>query len=620
MDNFKTRQAQVAERSVFLNRVLFSSLAILLLGGLIISRLIYLMVIESDELSLRSVNNTLRTQSIPAPRGLIYDRNSEVIAENKPKFQLEMVPEQVNKLESSLMYLTELGILDENEISAIEQRVRRNYQFKSIVIKRDLDEREMAIFANNRMLLKGFDIKSRLTRNYPQNEIYAHVVGYMGSISSSDYERFDPVFYTGKEQIGKSAIEREYEHILRGVPGKQKLLVNVRGRVMDEIEKEAFTSGNDIILTLNSELQRTAYESMAEKKGSVVAMDPRNGEILAMISMPSFNPTAISLGLSQSDFDKLNRDKKKPLFNRATAGQYPPGSTVKPMLALGALDMGIVDSEYYLPCEGEFKLPNYSRPFRDWATHGSVNAKRAIQASCDVYFYETAVEMGIERMSTFLKKFNLGEKTKLDLGNEKKGVVPNQEWKRNNFKSKENQNWYLGETVIAGIGQGYMLATPMQLAYATSIIANRGFAFKPHILKQINLKDSDEVLKTESERINHVMNIDDKYWDIVFDGMNAVVNEQRGTAYGVFPENSDIAGKTGTSQVFSMDKRSGDDVPEELRDHGLFIGFAPINNPEIVIAVLVENGGGGRVAAAPVAEKMFSKFQEIRGKKVVASN
>ena len=620
MDNFKTRQAQVEERSVFLNRILFSSLAILLLGGLIISRLIYLMVIESDELSLRSVNNTLRTQSIPAPRGLIFDRNIEVIAENKPKFQLEMVPEQVNKLESSLMYLTELGILDENEISAIEQRVRRNYQFKSIVIKRDLDEREMAIFANNRMLLKGFDIKSRLTRNYPQNEIYAHVVGYMGSISSSDYQRFDPAFYTGKEQIGKSAIEREYEHILRGVPGKQKLLVNVRGRVMDEIEKEAFTSGNDIILTLNSELQRTAYESMAGKKGSVVAMDPRNGEILAMISMPSFNPTAISLGLSQSDFDKLNRDKKKPLFNRATAGQYPPGSTVKPMLALGALDMGIVDSEYYLPCEGEFKLPNYSRPFRDWAAHGSVNAKRAIQASCDVYFYETAVEMGIERMSTFLKKFNLGEKTKLDLGNEKKGVVPNQEWKRNNFKSKENQNWYLGETVIAGIGQGYMLATPMQLAYATSIIANRGFAFKPHILKQINLKDSDEVLKTESERINHVMNIDDKYWDIVFDGMNAVVNEQRGTAYGVFPVNSDIAGKTGTSQVFSMDKRSGDDVPEELRDHGLFIGFAPIKNPEIVIAVLVENGGGGRVAAAPVAEKMFSKFQEIRGKKVVASN
>ena len=252
-----------------------------------------------------------------------------------------MVPEQVNNLKGSLLYLTELGLLNENEIPIIEQRAQKNYQFKSIVIKRDLDQREMAIFANNRMLLKGFDINSRLTRNYPQNEIYAHVAGYMGSISNSDYQRFDPSFYTGKEQIGKSAIEREYEHILRGVPGKKKLLVNVRGRVMNEIEKEAFRSGNDIILTLNSELQRTAYDSMAGKKGSVVALDPRNGEILAMISMPSFDPTAISLGLSQSDFNKLNRDKKRPLFNRAIAGQYPPGSTVKPLLALGALDMGL---------------------------------------------------------------------------------------------------------------------------------------------------------------------------------------------------------------------------------------------------------------------------------------
>ncbi len=227
IDNFKTKQTQEAERSVFLNRIIFSSFAILLLGGLIISRLIYLMVIESDALSLRSVNNTLRTQSIPAPRGLIFDRNNEVIAENKPKFQLEMIPEQVNQLDNSLLSLTDLGILSKEEIITIEERVRKNYQFKSIVVKRNLNEREIAILANNRMLLKGFDIKSRLTRNYPQNEIYAHVVGYMGSISKSDYERFDPSFYTGKEQIGKSAIEREYEHILRGAPGKQKLLLLV---------------------------------------------------------------------------------------------------------------------------------------------------------------------------------------------------------------------------------------------------------------------------------------------------------------------------------------------------------------------------------------------------------
>ena len=310
MVNFKSTQTQEAEKSVFLNRILFSSLAILLLGGLIVTRLVYLMVIETDELSLRSINNTLRTQSIPAPRGLIYDRNNQIIAENLPKFQLEMIPEQVIELENSLLHLTDLGILSVDEIPIIKGRIQkqRNYQFKSIVIKRNLNERQMARFANNRMLLKGFDIKSRLTRNYAQGEIYAHVVGYMGSISSNDYQRFDPSFYTGKEQIGKSAIEREYEHILRGIPGKQKLLVNVRGRVMDEIEKEAFESGNNIVLTLNSELQKTAYDSMEGKKGSVVAMDPRNGEILAMISVPSFDPTAISLGLSQSEFRKLSNN------------------------------------------------------------------------------------------------------------------------------------------------------------------------------------------------------------------------------------------------------------------------------------------------------------------------
>ena len=620
MENFKSKQTQEAEKSVFISRIIFSSLAILFLGGLILTRLFYLMVIESDQLKLRSVNNTLRTHSIPAPRGLILDRNSKVIADNQPKFQLEMIPEQVTDSKYSLSYLSELGIINSNEIEIIQERVKKNFQFKNIVIKRDLNEREMAIFANNRSLLKGFNINSRLTRNYPLNDMFAHVVGYMGSISRNDYEVFDPSFYTGKEQIGKSAIEREYEHILRGIPGKEKLLVNVRGRIMDIVSKDPFSSGNDIVLTLNSELQKIAYESMLGKKGSVVAIDPRNGEILAMVSMPSFNPTAISLGLTQAEFNKLNRNQKRPLFNRSIAGQYPPGSTIKPMLALGALDMGILDSEHYHTCEGEFRLPNYSRPFGDWATHGSVNTRRAIQASCDVYFYESAVKMGIEKMSVFLKQFNLGDITNIDLGFEKKGLVPNKEWKKKNFQSGQNQNWYMGETVIAGIGQGYMLATPLQLAYATSIIANKGYAFKPYLLKQINLKNTGEILETKPEKIEHLMDIDERYWNVVFDGMNAVVNEKRGTAYGIFPENSNIAGKTGTSQVFSMDKRTGNDVPEKLRDHGLFIGFAPIENPEIVIAVIVENGGGGRVAASPVAEKVFSKFMEIGDIKIVQSN
>ena len=280
------------------------------------------------------------------------------------------------------------------------------------------------------------------------------------------------------------------------------------------------------------------------------------------------------------------------------------------MIALGALEMGIIDPDVFMPCEGKFFLPNYSRPFNDWSTHGAVNVVRAIQASCDVYFYEIANEMGIDKMSHFLKRFNLGAPTQIDMDSEKNGVMPNKEWKRNNFTSRENQSWYKGETVIAGIGQGYMLATPLQLALATAIIANKGKAHKPHMLKAIEFTNSGEIQILESESINFINSIDDKNWDLIHEGMKAVVNERRGTAYGIFPDNSPIAGKTGSSQVFSIDKRSGDEVPEELRDHGLFIGFAPINKPEIIVSIIVENGGGGRIAAAPVAEKIFTSYLE----------
>jgi len=351
---------------------------------------------------------------------------------------------------------------------------------------------------------------------------------------------------------------------------------------------------------------------MGKQKGAVVILDASNGEILVMLSTPSFDPNKLSIGLTQKEFNTLSKNKNKPLFNRAIAGQYPPGSTIKPMIALGALEMGIIDPDVFMPCEGRFFLPNYSRPFNDWSVHGAVNVVRAIQASCDVYFYEIATEMGIDKMSHFLKQFNLGAPTQVDIGSEKNGVMPNKEWKRNNFTSRENQSWYKGETVIAGIGQGYMLATPLQLALATAIIANKGQAHKPHILKAIEFTNSGEIQLLESESIDYINSIDDKNWDLIHEGMKAVVNERRGTAYGIFPDNSPIAGKTGSSQVFSIDKRSGDEIPEELRDHGLFIGFAPIDKPEIIVSIIVENGGGGRIAAAPVAEKIFTSYLEGR--------
>ena len=606
---FKSSNTQQTEKEVFFSRVLFCSLVILILASIIFTRLFYLMVIESDDYKLRSANNTIRTQSVPASRGLIFDRNGDILASNEPVFQLEMIPEQVIDINKTLENLAELQLISKDNFSEINKRIERNLQFKSIVLKRNLDDREVAIFANNRINFKGIDIKSRLSRHYPKGEAFAHTLGYVGSISSGDYSRFDPGFYTGKEQIGKTSIERNFESYLRGQPGIQKLLVNVRGRVMETIDQDPFQPGNNLTLTIDSDLQEVAYKAMGDQKGAVVILDASNGEILVMVSTPSFDPNQLSLGLTQDEFNAFTRNKKKPLFNRAIAGQYPPGSTIKPMIALGALEMGIVEPELYMPCEGKFLLPNYSRPFNDWATHGSVNVVRAIQASCDVYFYEVANEMGIEKMSLFLKKFNLGAPTEIDINPEKNGVVPNREWKRNNFSSRENQSWYQGETIIAGIGQGYMLATPLQLAVATAIVANRGSAHKPHLLKAIENTKTGEFQYIGSEKINYLEDIKKENWDLVHEGMVAVVNEQRGTAYGVFPDNSPIAGKTGSSQVFSIDRSTSDkEVPLELRDHGLFVGYAPLDKPEIIVSIIVENGGGGRVSAAPVAEKIFNSY------------
>ena len=606
---FKSSNTQEKEKEVFFSRVLFCSLVILILASIIFTRLFYLMVIESDDYKLRSANNTIRTQSVPASRGLSFDRNGDILASNQPVFQLEMIPEQVIDINKTLQNLAELELISKDNFSEINKRIERNLQFKSIVLKRNLDDTEVAIFANNRINFKGIDIKSRLSRHYPKGEAFAHTLGYVGSISSGDYSRFDPGFYTGKEQIGKTSIERNFESYLRGQPGIQKLLVNVRGRVMETIDQDPFQPGNNLTLTIDSDLQEVAHKAMGDQKGAVVILDASNGEILVMVSTPSFDPNQLSLGLTQDEFNAFTRNKKKPLFNRAIAGQYPPGSTIKPMIALGALEMGIVEPELYMPCEGKFLLPNYSRPFNDWATHGSVNVVRAIQASCDVYFYEVANEMGIEKMSLFLKKFNLGAPTEIDINPEKNGVVPNREWKRNNFSSRENQSWYQGETIIAGIGQGYMLATPLQLAVATAIVANRGSAHKPHLLKAIENTKTGEFQYIGSEKINYLEDIKEENWDLVHQGMVAVVNERRGTAYGVFPDNSPIAGKTGSSQVFSIDRSTSEkEVPLELRDHGLFVGYAPLDKPEIIVSIIVENGGGGRVSAAPVAEKIFNSY------------
>tara|TARA_B100001105_G_scaffold34293_1_gene23980 strand:+ start:1824 stop:3656 length:1833 start_codon:yes stop_codon:yes gene_type:complete len=607
---FKSGATQETEKKIFLSRIVFSISIIVLLVTLILLRLVQLQIYDSDKYKLRSMNNTIRTHSLPATRGLIYDRNNQVLAENQPVFQLEMIPEQIEDVEQTLNRLIELEVIDARKLDVIKDNVRKNYQFKSIVLNNRLTEKQMAVFANNRTGFKGVDIKARLSRHYPKKEIVAHALGYVGTISSIDYSVFDPSIYTGQEQIGKTSIERDYERLLHGKPGNEKVLVNVRGRVMESLGKKPFSPGSNLILTLDTKLQEIAYEAMKDKKGAVVGIDPSNGEILILVSTPSYDPNLFSRGMTKLEYKVFETNEDKPLFNRAIAGQYPPGSVIKPMLGLAGLHLGFIDPAKYEPCDGAFLLPNYSRPFKDWRMHGPVNLKEAIQASCDVYFYKTAIKMGIDNMSDFLSKFNLGIPTEIDISQEKAGIVPNPSWKKNNFKSKENQSWYKGETVIAGIGQGYMLTTPLQLAFATSMIANKGKSYKPHLVKGIRDSDLNKTEYIEPVMVNYLDDIDLNHWEIIHMGMKAVINQKGGTAYGMFDNNYPLAGKTGSSQIYSTEKTKGDNVPEEFQDHGLFIGFAPPDNPKIALAIIVENGISGRTAAAPVAKKILDVFLE----------
>ncbi|SVB05153.1 uncharacterized protein METZ01_LOCUS158007, partial [marine metagenome] len=605
---FKSGATQETEKTIFLSRIVFSVSTIALLVTLILLRLVQLQIYDSDKYKLRSMNNTIRTHSLPATRGLIYDRNNQVLAENQPVFQLEMIPEQIEDVEQTLNRLIDLEIIEARKLDRIKDNIRKNYQFKSIVLNNRLTERQMAVFANNRTGFKGVDIKARLSRHYPKKEIVAHALGYVGTISSMDYSVFDPSIYTGQEQIGKTSIERDYERLLHGKPGNEEVLVNVRGRVMESLGKKPFSPGSNLILTLDTKLQEIAYEAMKDKKGAVVGIDPSNGEILILVSTPSYDPNLLSRGMTRSEYKVFETNKDKPLFNRAIAGQYPPGSVIKPMLGLAGLHLGFIDPTKYEPCDGAFLLPDYSRPFKDWRMHGPVNLKEAIQASCDVYFYKTAIKMGIDNMSDFLSKFNLGSPTEIDIGQEKVGIVPNPSWKKNNFKSKENQSWYKGETVITGIGQGYMLTTPLQLAFATSMIANKGKSYKPHLVKGITDSGLNKTEYIEPVMVNYLDDIDLNHWEIIHMGMKAVINQKGGTAYGMFDNNYPLAGKTGSSQIYSTEKTKGDNVPEEFQDHGLFIGFAPPDNPKIALAIIVENGISGRTAAAPVAKKILDVF------------
>jgi penicillin-binding protein 2 len=482
---------------------------------------------------------------------------------------------------------------------------------------------EISRFAIQRPRFPGVDFQPRLVRHYPYGELAAHAIGYVGALSAADLERLDPAAYAGTAHTGKTGVEFFNEDKLHGETGYRQIVTNARGRQVAAdsrglthtlLESESPQHGENLYLSLDLDLQRIATAALEGQRGSVVAIDPSNGEVLALVSAPTFDPNTFALGMSTSEFNALQFNLNQPLFNRAVRGNYPPGSLIKPMLALAALETGATNLTRRTFCRGFYTLPGSTHRYRDWRPqgHGEVDLHDAIAQSCDVYFYEISREIGIEGMHTYLTQFGLGSETGVDVVGEKKGLVPSREWKRQAFSDRPNQVWFPGETVIASIGQGYMLTTPLQLAHATATLAMRGQRFRPHLVAATENPITGERSLTVPEALPGVTIENEFYWDSVIGAMNAVMQSETGTARasGLGAPYS-MAGKSGTAQVFSVaqeEKYNEEDVTERLRDHALFIAFAPLDDPQIAVAVVVENGSGGSRVAAPIARRVMDQY------------
>lgn len=618
------------EQRLFLSRVVAAAAVVLLLTGVLVVRLVQLQVFDYQRFSELSQDNRLRIEPLPPTRGLIFDRNGLVVAENLPTWQLVAIPEQIANLDELLLDLAELGLTDPAEHQLLADLIRSHRGFERVKL-RNLSETEAARFAVRRHHYPGIDIQEGLVRYYPFGPASAHAIGYVGSISSGDLERIDRRNYAATSHIGKTGIERSYEDVLHGEVGYRQQVVNARGRVLLDpaaedgagasagLETRWPVPGRNVFLSLDMRLQLATHEALAGSRGAAVAIDPRNGDVLALVSAPAFDPNRLAAGLSRSDFAALNTDQNKPMFNRALAGRYPPGSTVKPFFGLAALHHESKSPHDHTYCPGFFRLPGNSHRYRDWKPqgHGSIDLHGAIVESCDVYFYQLAVDLGIERMASALTSFGFGPPTGIDITGEFGGVVPSPEWKRSQpqFTRPEDRVWFPGETVITGIGQGYMLATPLQLAHATATLAAHGKRYQPRLM--IGTEDTFDggVSYAEPEALEAV-EIDAAQWQIVQDAMVGVTSGPRGSARASMRgAEYVVAGKTGTAQVFSVaqeEQYDEEEVDERLRDHGLFIAYAPAEAPQIAVAVVVENGGGGSRAAAPVARKMLDAYFAAR--------
>lgn len=580
-------------------------------SSILIARLAYLQLSQFKRYETLSLNNQMSIIPIAPPRGIILDKEGVVLAENIPVYVLEITPEHVKHLEQTLKKLQILlpSISDE-DIENFNHLRSQNRSYVPIPVKLKLTQEEVAIFASNQYQFTGVAIKARLMRFYPLGEVTAHLLGYVGRINIPELQQVDPTNYRATNFIGKAGIEKFYENLLHGQVGYQQVETDVSGRTLRTINKHNPQSGEKLYLTIDIRLQQVAYEAMKDKRGAVVLINSRNGDILAMVSSPSYDPNLFVNGISTSNYQKLANAKERPLYNRAVRGLYPPASTIKPFVAIAGLEKNAVDTQFKVYDPGWFKLPNSSHAYRDWKKtgHGVINLTRAITVSCDTYFYHLGQRLGIASIEEVLHKFGFGQLTHVDLNEEAPGILPNAQWKRRT----KGVSWYPGDTVITSIGQGFMLASPLQIANATAALSQKGLRFRPHLLQQSIQSDNEEIHRYQTVQEPSITLNDENYWTIVASAMHSVITSNEGTGYR-FGRTApySVAAKTGTAQVFSgrqYDKKRYEDIPEFLRDHSLFIAFAPVEDPEVALAVMVEND----FVASNIARKVLDAYFQLK--------
>jgi penicillin-binding protein 2 len=606
---FDLKDPQLESR-IFGVRTIMAILLVMVLLGVILMRYYALQITGYEIYRTQSEANRVQLQALPPRRGLIYDRNGVLLADNRPSFSLSIVRESVTNLDDTLLELQALVPITESDLENFHKKLKRSRASEAVPLRFRLTEEERARLAVNRFRLPGVVVEGRLLRHYPHGELFSHALGYVGRINEREAQVLDETDYRGTFHVGKVGVEKFYEDTLHGEVGYQNVESNAHGRVLRVLERFAPVPGKDLTLSLDYRVQRAAIDALGERRGAVVAIDPATGGVLALVSTPGYDANLFVNGISTSDYAALRDSLDVPLFNRAIQGTYPPGSTIKPFMAMAGLQSGLVTPESTVADPGWFSLPGDKHRYRDWILRirGTGHAPRvamkmAISESCDVYFYDLARRLTIDGMAEYLQPFGFGDRTGIDTTGERKGILPSTHWKRKAMA----QPWYPGETISAGIGQGYMLASPLQLAVATSVMASRGKRLQPQMVMAV---DREPVPMQELEPLV----LPQAHWDTVFDGMREVVHGKRGTAKALAKGISyEMAGKTGTAQVIGIAQNAvykEEEVSERHRHHGLFIAFAPLEAPTIAVGIIVENGGGSS-AASPIARAVIDTWLSV---------